>query len=86
MQNTNKADKETMPNMLSVECERMFAAEERAVTDEGKVPLKTELALQALIDAWIDERGCSRLVAAGRAADAVKREYEAISARVNIRN
>lgn len=55
-----------------------------AVTDAGNAPRETEKALKALIDAWIDERGCSRLIAAGYAADAAKREYEAISKRVNI--
>jgi len=51
----------------------------------GKAPRKTEVALKALIDAWIDERGCSRQIAAGYAVDAAKAEYEAISARVNVR-
>lgn len=53
---------------------------QEAVTGEGNAP---RVALKALIDAYIDTRGCSRLIATGYAADAAKREYEAISKRIS---
>lgn len=46
---------------------------------------KAEDALKAFIDAYIDTRGCSRLIATGYALEAVLKEYNAISNRTGYR-